>query len=213
VQDFTAEDFSNLDAVRRPYAACFGATRAERGAWAYARQEGLELTTVHPGHILGPALDNDVSQSMFLVGWLLDGSRPRLPSNGVSVVDVRDVAALLVAALDRPAAVGQRYLSATDYIGFEHMAFILAAAFPDWPVSLEVLPDWRVRLLAAFGGPMRGYVHDLGHEKHYDRDKAEGLLGGPLISGREAIVAAAESLIRVGVVTRVGSIVNSSDPG
>ena len=210
VANFTAEDFTDLGAVRRPYAALIGATKAERVAWAYARHEGLELTTVLAGQILGPALDSDISQSLLLISWLLDGSRPRVPANGISVVDVRDVAALLVAALTRPAAVGQRYLAATDYVRYEHMAFILRTAFPEWPVALEIVPDWRIRLLAAFGGPLRGYIHDLGHEKHYDRDKAEALLAGPLISGRDAVVAAAESLIRLGVVTPAGSIVNPS---
>jgi nucleoside-diphosphate-sugar epimerase len=202
VHSFTADDFTQLEAMRRPGAACVAATMTERGAWAYARQEGLQLTTIHPGLILGLALDGDVSASLQLVAWLLDGSRPKLPSNGISVVDVRDVAALLVAALHKDETIGQRYLVASDYVSYAHMAFILAAAFPDWPVSLDILPDWRIRLSAAFGGPLGGAVHDLGHEKHYDRDKTEALLGGPLISGREAIVAAAESLIRFGLVTR-----------
>ncbi|MGV8856177.1 MAG: NAD-dependent epimerase/dehydratase family protein [Devosia sp.] len=201
VQHFTADDFTDIDAVRRPAAAVTGATMAERGAWAYARQEGLALTTIHPGHILGKGLDSDVSPSLQLIGWLLDGSRPKVPDIGVSVVDVRDVAALLVAALHQPATIGQRYLAASDYVSFAHMGFILAAAFPDWPVGLEVLPDWRIRLQAAFGGPMRGFINDLGHEKHYDRSKAEALLAGPLISGREAIVAAARSLIQFGLVS------------
>ncbi len=204
VHEFTAGDFTKIEAIRRPYAACVGATMAERGAWAYARSEGLDLTTIHPGPILGLALDGDVSASLQLIAWLLDGSRPRLPGNGVAVVDVRDVAAMLVAALQQDRAIGQRYLVASDYVSFSHMGFILAAAFPDWPVGMDVLPDWRVRLSAAFGGPMRSFVHDLGHEKHFDRSKAEALLGGPLISGRDAIVAAADSLIRFGRVTRVG---------
>jgi nucleoside-diphosphate-sugar epimerase len=206
VHNFTAEDFTQLDAMRRPGAACVAATMAERGAWAYARQEGVELTTIHPGLILGLALDGDVSASLQLIGWMLDGSRPRLPGNGVSVVDVRDVAALLVAALHKEDSIGQRYLAASDYVSFSHMAFILAAAFPDWPVSMDILPDWRIRLSAAFGGPLGGYVHELGHEKHYDRNKAEALLGGPLISSREAVVAAAESLIRFGRVTLPGTL-------
>lgn len=202
VREFTAEDFTRLDRVRRPTAACVGATLAERGSWAYARQEGLELTTIHPGLILGPALDGDVSASLQLIGWLLDGSRPRVPTNGISLVDVRDVAAMLVASLQKDETAGQRYLVASDYVSYAHMAFILGAAFPEWPVGVDILPDWRIRLSAAFGGPLRGFVADLGHEKHYDRVKAETLLGGSLISGRDAIVAAAESLIRFGRVTR-----------
>lgn len=197
---YSESDFTDLAAMKFSWAYCTGKTLAERAAWAYARNENLDLTTIHPGAILGPAIDDDVSISLRMVSGLLDGTTPALPSNGFSVIDVRDVAALHVAALDQKAAVGQRYLAAPDYVPFPEIASILAAAYPRRQITQRTVPDWMIKLLARFGGPARQIINDIGNEKHYARAKGEALLGRPFISGREAILATAESVIRLGLL-------------
>ena len=69
---------------------------AERAAWDFMAREGgaLELTTVNPTGIFGPALGSDYSESLELVRRLLDGSMPACPDLWFGVVDVRDVAHL-----------------------------------------------------------------------------------------------------------------------
>jgi dihydroflavonol-4-reductase len=63
------------------------------------------------------------------------------------------------------------------------------------------VPDWVIKLVARFvGGSARQIINDIGNEKHFDRTKGEALLGRPLISGRDALLASAESLIRFGLV-------------
>jgi dihydroflavonol-4-reductase len=197
---YTEEHFTNLDAMRFSWAYCIGKTLAEQAAWAYARAEGLELTTVHPGAILGPALDGDASISLGMVTGLLEGSTPAMPSNGFSVIDVRDVAALHVAALQNDASIGHRYLATSDYVPFPEVGRILAGAYPDRNITQKIVPDWIIKLLARMGGPTRQIINDIGNEKHYSRDKGEGLLGRNFISGKEAILAAAESSIRLGLL-------------
>lgn len=202
---YTEEHFTDLDAMRFSWAYCIGKTRAEQAAWAYARAEGLELTTVHPGAILGPALDEDASISLGMVSGLLEGSTPAMPSNGFSIIDVRDVAAMHVAALQQPSSIGQRYLAASDYVPFPEVARILRDAYPDRQIAQRIVPDWIIKLLARFGGPTRQIINDIGNEKHYSREKGEGLLGRPFISGRDAILASAESVIRLGLVKPRGA--------
>src|SRR5690606_23214561 len=114
----TEEHFTNLQGMSFTWAYCVGKTKAEQAAWACARAQGLQLTTIHPGAIVGPALDDEGSISLGLVTGLLDGSTPALPQNGFSLIDVRDVAALHVAALQQPASIGERYLAASDYVPF-----------------------------------------------------------------------------------------------
>ena len=174
----------------------------ERVAWAYARNEGLELTTIHPGAVLGPALDGYVSPSLRLVSGLLNGSTPALAHCGFSIIDVRDVAALHVAALNHDAAIGERYLAASDYVSFSQIAQMLAASYPAQNVTRKKVPDWVIKLLARFGGPSRLIANDIGNEKHYTRDKGEALLGHPYRSADSAILAAAESLFALGLLER-----------
>jgi dihydroflavonol-4-reductase len=200
---YTEADFTNLSGMRYTWAYCVGKTRAEQLAWDFARAHGLELTTIHPGAIIGPALDAQGSISLDLVIGLMNGRTPAVPSNGFSLVDVRDVVALHVAALEHPAeTAGQRYIAASDYVPFPEVARILAEAYPDWAITRRDVPDWIIRLLALFGGPSRQIINDIGNEKVFSGEKAAALLGRPLISGREAVLATARSAVALGLVQR-----------
>jgi dihydroflavonol-4-reductase len=193
---------TNLDNMTYKWAYCIGKTKAEKLAWEFARANGIGLTTIHPGAILGPALDDDASISIGMVTGLLSGALPVMPSNGFAVVDVRDVAALHVAALENADTIGQRYLATAEYTPFPKVAEILRDAYPGHKVSLRVLPDWIIRLSAMIGGPTRQIINDIGNEKHYDTIKSEALLGRNYISARDAILASAESAFRLGLIDK-----------
>ena len=197
---YTEADFTDLDGIRRPWADCIGKTRAERTAWAYARAEDLALTTIHPGVILGPALDRDVSASLQLVSRLLDGSAAAMPSNGVCVVDVRDVAAMHVTALQNPQSVGQRYIAASGYLAFADIAGILRRAYSDRQMTPKTAPDWLISLKARFGQANRQVINDIGTIKLFDGRKGEALLGRAYINPEQAVLSTAESVIRLGLV-------------
>lgn len=202
VRRYTEEHFTNLDGMRWTWAYCVGKTRAEQAAWAHARANGMELTTIHPGAIIGPALDADASISIMMVTGLLDHMTPALPSNGFSIIDVRDVAEMHVAALEDPEAIGQRYLATADYMPFPKIAAIVRDAYPDWKVTARSVPDWVIRLVARFGGPARQIINDIGNEKHFDGSKGAALLGRPYIPARQSILDTAESAIGLGLVKK-----------
>jgi dihydroflavonol-4-reductase len=193
--------FTNLDGMKFKWAYCIGKTRAERFAWDFAKANGMDLTTIHPGAIIGPALDDDASISVGLVSGLLDGTTPAMPSNGFAIIDVRDVADLHVAALQDPASIGERYLATSDYTPFPEVANILRAAYPERKVTMRTVPDWLIRILARLGGPTRQIINDIGNEKHYDPKKSEALLGRKFISPKDSILATADSVIKLGLVS------------
>lgn len=200
VRVYSEADFTNLEGMRHSWAYCIGKTKAERAAWAFARANGMELTTIHPGAILGPATDADTSISIGLVQGLLDGSTPAMPRIGFAISDVRDVAEMHVAALRKPESIGDRYLCTGPYQRFDQVADILRRAYPGHPITLKTVPDWIIKTLVVFGGPVRQIINDVGNEKHYDASKGEALLGRPLRSVEEAVLSAAESAIRLGLV-------------
>ena len=192
--------FTNLDNMRWTWAYCVGKTKAEQFSWAFAKDHGIELTTIHPGAIIGPALDTHASISLRMVSGLLDGSTPAMPSNGFSIIDVRDVAALHVAALEGPETVGQRYLATAEYVPFPEIGKILRTAHPDWHVTEKHVPDWIIKLIARFGGPARQIINDIGNEKVFDGSKGEKLLGRKFIPAKDAILATADSVIKLGLI-------------
>ena len=192
--------FTNLENMRWTWAYCIGKTKAERAAWDYAKEHGLELTSIHPGAIIGPALDADASISIGLVTGLLDGATPALPTNGFSIIDVRDVAEMHVAALESPEAIGQRYLATAEYMPFPAVADVLREAYPAHRVTARIVPDWIIRMLAVFGGPTRQIINDIGNEKVFDGSKGERLLGRSYIPARQSILDTAEAALKLGLI-------------
>jgi dihydroflavonol-4-reductase len=65
-------------------------------------------------------------------------------------------------------------------------------------VPTRVLPDWLVRVVALFDSSVKQVVPELGKHKQASNEKAKRLLGWAPRSNEEAIVATAESLLRVG---------------
>ncbi len=180
-------------------------TLAERAAWEFVSREGggLELAVINPVAVLGPVLGSDTSTSILLIQRLLDGAFPGLPRFTFGVVDVRDVADLHVRAMTDPAARGERFLAvAGDFVAIRDVARMLRARLGASArrVPTRELPDWLVRLAALRDRAARQIVPELGRRWNATGEKARRLLGWAPRPPEEAILATAESLVRLGLV-------------
>lgn len=199
---FNETDWSDLTGNVWPYQK--SKTLSERAAWDFIAREGgeLELSTVNPVAVLGPALGPDYSHSIRLIKSLMDG-QPGCPKINSGFVDVRDVADLHLRAMTNPAARGERFLAiAGESMWMVDVAKVLrrhmgAAASK---VPTRVLPNWLVRLAALRDPAMKGIVPLLGVNLNATSEKATRLLDWAPRSSEEAIVATAESLIRLGLL-------------
>jgi len=197
-QPYTAADWTNLEG-RDVNAYVESKTRAERAAWQIAERHGRtrDLTVINPGAILGPLLDEDPGTSAALVQRLLNGSVPAAPNFNFVVVDVRDVAALHVAAMTSAQAGGHRYPAGNGTYNLMELANMLRAELPDRARKLPRFqaPDWLVRALGAFDRDIRGNLGELGVIKRTEALDAKALLDRPLIPARDAVTATGRSLI------------------
>jgi nucleoside-diphosphate-sugar epimerase len=180
-------------------------TLAEQAAWEFIKREGggLELATVNPVMVFGPALSADYATSILLVKRFLDGSIPALPRMEMGVVDVRDVAALHLLAMTAPAAKGERFLAtAGDFLSLKEMCGVLRRELGTRArrAPTRELPDWVVRLVGLADRSVRQLGPELGMHKTATSAKAERMLGWTARPAAEALVSAAESLFRLGVV-------------
>lgn len=180
-------------------------TLAERAAWDFlARQGGsLELSAVNPVAVFGPVLGPDYSASILLVQKMLDGAMPGAPQLYFGAVDVRDVADLHLRAMTHPAAKGERFLAvAGDFLAMLDIAKILKARMGAFAtrVPRRQLPNWLVRLAALRDPAIKLILPELGKKKNATNEKAKRLLGWAPRSNEEAIVATAESLVRLGLL-------------
>jgi nucleoside-diphosphate-sugar epimerase len=189
-------------------------TIAERAAWDFIACEGqnkdggkLQLSVVNPVGVFGPVLGPDYSTSILVVQRLLDGAVPGLPKLYFGAVDVRDVAALHIRAMTHPAASGERFLAvAGSFMSILDIAHLLksrmgAAAnkVPTWEV-----PNFLVRLAALRDPAVKQIIPELGNKKDATSDKARTMLGWLPRSREDAIMATAESLIRLKHTTTPG---------
>jgi len=177
-------------------------TLAEQAAWNFVAEEGgaPELAVVNPVAVLGPVLNADFSASIQIVRRMLTGGMPAAPHLMFGVVDVRDVADLHLRAMTHPAAKGERFLAAAgDFMSLLEISQVLrtrlGAAAKRAPT--RSLPNWVLRLTALFNPTVRELLPELGKTKNGSHEKASRLLGWTPRSNEDAIVATAESLLRL----------------
>lgn len=181
-------------------------TLAERAAWEFIAREGgsLELATVNPVVVFGPALDADISPSLQIIQRMLAGRIPALPKLHFGVVDVRDVADLHLRAMTDPAAEGERFLAtAGPSLSLLQIADVLRKNLGSAArrVPRHQIPDWIVRMLAACGSRVaKVAAPELGKVKSVSSGKAQRMLGWQPRSREESILASAESLLRLGLI-------------
>ena len=187
----TEADAFNLPPDRFPYG--FSKAQAENVV-AEAVQAGQEVITVNPVVVLGPGDLNVISGDFVLKIKRLQWSIP-VPSGGLAIIDVRDVARMQIAAAER-GRVGERYLLMTanyayaDWFGL--IADEVGAAHPGFPLPRSLiypLADLfdllRTRGLQL---PIDGNQTRLGAQDiFFDGSKAWAELGKPQIDMRQSV--------------------------
>jgi nucleoside-diphosphate-sugar epimerase len=182
-------------------------TLAERAAWDFIAREGgaLELATVNPVGVFGPVFGPDYSTSIQIVQRLLDGAMPGLPRMPINVVDARDVADLHLRAMTRPEAKGERFLASVGKTMFmPDIALLLQAHLgaDARRVPSFVLPNWAVHVVGWFDPTAAQVATEVGKARGANSKKAQTLLGWEPRSREEAVLATAESLLRLGLVKK-----------
>jgi dihydroflavonol-4-reductase len=173
-------------------------TLAERKAWEIAKARGLQLTTINPGFVLGPPLDEHYGSSLGLVERFLKGKDPMVPPMGLAIVDVRDVAEMHLRALQKPDTAGKRFIASAGAMAFVDMARALKAAWPTRRIPTREAPKPVLRLLALFDPSIRTILPRLGHTDHLSNARAVREMGMQFTAPRAALMASAEWLVAQG---------------
>jgi nucleoside-diphosphate-sugar epimerase len=182
-------------------------TLAERAAWDFIAKEGgsLELAVVNPVGVFGPVLGPDYATSILLVQRLMDGAMPGCPQLYFGAVDVRDVADLHIRAMTNPAAQGERFLAvAGDFLSLVEIAGVLKSRMGAAAkrVPTRQLPNWLVRVAAMRDPAIKQILPELGKRKNATSEKAKRVLGWSPRSREDAIIATAESLVKLGLLKK-----------
>jgi dihydroflavonol-4-reductase len=197
---FTEHDWSDVTRAD-PYPR--SKVLAERAAWEFVRDGGLELVAVHPGLVLGPLQRAARTTSAEVIRLLLGRGMPAVPHLGFAVVDVRDVARAHRLAMESAAAAGNRYILAGEHRWLGEIAAVLAERFTPrgYRVPTRRMPRPLMWTVARFDRTIRLALGYVGVPALVSADKAARELGWTARPADESIVDMAESLIQYRLVT------------
>lgn len=197
---FAEADWSVLDGSISAYDK--SKTLAERAAWDFVEhlpeERRFQLVTIEPGFILGPSLDADHGTSNELVRKLANRALPGLPDLHFAIVHVLDVAELHLRAMTEPAAAGRRIACALPSLPLAEVARILTDA--GYRVPRRSLPGWALRVAGLFDRQVAVIVPELGKRDDFDCRGARDLLGWKPRTAESAVLDAAASLARAGLI-------------
>ncbi len=195
---FTEDDWSNLNSTE-VNAYIESKTLAEKKAWEIMEKAGRtnDLTTINPTLILGPLLDDDPGTSGALILRLLNGSIPAAPRFYLPIVDVRDVAAMHLAAMQTGDAGGKRFIATSEGMWIMQISNAIKSGFEQFASKLPKfqMPDWGLRIYSLFDGDVRGSLSQLGIAHTLDNSRARQILGRDFIKADKAVNATVTSMI------------------
>jgi nucleoside-diphosphate-sugar epimerase len=177
---------------------------AERAAWDFIEQqdENMELATINPVGIFGPALGADLSSGFELIKNMIDGTMKGIPKLRLNIIDVRDVADLHIRAMTSPQAGGQRFLAlAGGSISLPEIATLLKNNMPHISknISGKILPNWLLRLTGLFNPKAKAIAAMLKASRNVSNEKARRVLQWtPIATNEQAILLSVESMLKFG---------------
>lgn len=153
-------------------------TLAEKAAWDFvAETPTMQLTTINPVLVLGTPLDDNYGSSLELVERLMKGSDPMLPDLRFGVVDIEDISAMHIAAMNTPAAIGQRFIGSAGLMSMPDIGKHLAKAYPDKKIATRTAPKWALRILALFDPAIKTVLPQIGDRATFDTSATTDTLG------------------------------------
>lgn len=194
MQQSTEANWTDPDAS---YTSAYEASKtlAEKAAWDYAKENGIQLTTINPGGVFGPAMDVNYGTSLELVEQFLNGDFPMVPNMNLPAVDVRDVAHMHVHAIGNDDTIGERFAANAGAITMLDAAKTLATAYPDRKIPTRQAPDFLLKIIGRFDKTVGQAVGNLGRNSDVDATKAERIMGFTYIPTRDALLASADYVL------------------
>ena len=196
---FTEDDWTDASHPKTP-AYYKSKTLAEQKAWEIVgAQSTTKLAVINPAGVFGPTLSDDIGVANAFVLQVIDGKVPGCPKLHLGFVDVRDVAAAHILAMQKPEADGERFIISEREYWFREFSAVLRAAGYEKAPSRE-MPNWLVKFLGLFDPPTRQMSQMIGKEKITPSDKAKKLLGWKPRPADESLRDTAAQIVEKGMV-------------
>ncbi len=172
-------------------------TRAELSAWAYVEAQGFKpkLVTICPGLVFGPDTYHNGGASLEFFKLLFGGDLPMTPKLALPIVDVRDCAAIHVAAMTAKEAGGRRLLATSDTLWIREVSEILRAEYPRArKLPKSDMPNFIMKIAAMFDERLKAITFDLGIYHTADAAYVTNITGVVPRPAKESVIASAQTM-------------------
>merc|ERR1711915_58887 len=108
-------------------------TLAEKSAWDFAKETGLDVVVINPGTVMGPILPPAINASMAMFLQLLQGGTEGCQNFYMGCVHVKDVAEGHILLYETPSASGRHLcVEATNH--WSDFAEMVAKLYPEYKI-------------------------------------------------------------------------------
>ena len=177
-------------------------TLAEKAASDYVEKENhpFELAVINPALVIGPSLSGDLGESNKAIEMVATGKMPVAVPLQFGYVDVRDVAAAHILAMQNPASNGERFALAEKDLWYKDVAKVLKANGFDKAPTFAV-PVWLAKILANFSKELKLTLPYLGRLRSVkNTSKAKDILGWKPRPAEESIIEIAQQIQDMGLI-------------
>ncbi|KAM0941227.1 putative cinnamoyl-CoA reductase [Dioscorea sansibarensis] len=109
-------------------------TMAEKAAWEFARENGLDVVVINPGTVMGPIIPPGINSSMAMFPRLLEGCSDHFTNFFIGPVHVKDVALAHILLHENPAGSG-RHLCIERICHWSDFAAKVAELYPEYKIA------------------------------------------------------------------------------
>ena len=179
-------------------------TLAEKAAWDFVNEHGnpFKLAVINPVLVTGPSLTGDLGVSNKAIEMVVTGKMPVAIPMQFGYVDVRDVAAAHILAMQNESSNGERFaLSEKDLSYKDITKFLRDNGFKKAP-RISV-PVWLAKFLANFNKDLKITVPFLGKVRSVSKSsKAKDILGWNPRPAEESILDVANQIKEMGLINK-----------
>tara|TARA_Y100000992_G_C21261715_1_gene491655 strand:+ start:1067 stop:2074 length:1008 start_codon:yes stop_codon:yes gene_type:complete len=177
-------------------------TLAEKAAWDFVDNEDnpFELAVINPALVIGPSLSGDLGESNKAIAMVTTGKMPVAVPLQFGYVDVRDVAAAHLLAMQNSNSNGERFALVEKDLWYKDVAKVLRDNGFDKAPTFNV-PVWLAKILANFSKELKVTLPYLGRVRSVkNTSKAKDILGWNPRPAEESIIDIAEQIKEMGLI-------------
>ncbi|MAQ97704.1 MAG: aldehyde reductase [Gammaproteobacteria bacterium] len=177
-------------------------TLAERAAWDFVETEGypFEFAVINPALVIGPTLSGDLGESNKAIQMVATGKMPVAVPLQFGYVDVRDVAAAHILAMQNPSSNGERFALAEKDLWYKDVSKLLRDNGFDKAPKINV-PTWAAKIMANFSKELKLALPFLGRVRSVkNTSKAKDVLGWNPRPAEESILELANQIKEMGLI-------------